>query len=232
MLFTVDNQTVDFPIDYINSLDTIGVTLSGGTDSALLLHMVAKYTTATILPYCGIDLERPAHIWVARDILDIVRENFPDRKILPFYEFDLDCKDPIWIAKAEAIREPLDPKGSGLVKKVIIRSHTRELKNTGKVDNIMSAITSNPPRGAIPQAKVEERRYVKHPKSTLIHNPFINIDKKWIAGMYTKENILDTIYPLTASCIGFAHATNHFTEPCKVCYWCHEKLWAFNTYDL
>ena len=44
-------------------------------------------------------------------------------------------------------------------------------------------------------------------------------------------NLMDDLFPLTMSCIGFEKETNYFTEPCKKCYWCHEKKWAFGCYD-
>jgi len=49
--------------------------------------------------------------------------------------------------------------------------------------------------------------------------------------IYEQFNLLDDLFPLTMSCIGFAPETNYFTEPCRKCYWCHEKKWAFGCYD-
>ena len=57
------------------------------------------------------------------------------------------------------------------------------------------------------------------------------VNKKFIAQCYKDYNLMDKLYPLTASCIGYADTTNYFTEPCKTCWWCKEKLWAFGSYD-
>ena len=39
------------------------------------------------------------------------------------------------------------------------------------------------------------------------------------------------LFPITASCVGYAKETDYFTKPCKVCWWCREKKWAFGMYD-
>ena len=61
-------------------------------------------------------------------------------------------------------------------------------------------------------------------------NWYKNIDKKYIYEQYVKHNLLETLEPLTWSCIEYAEKTNFFTEPCKECYWCKEKHWAFGKY--
>ena len=42
---------------------------------------------------------------------------------------------------------------------------------------------------------------------------------------------MDELFPITASCVAYAKKTNHFSEPCKECWWCREKKWAFGMYD-
>ena len=44
------------------------------------------------------------------------------------------------------------------------------------------------------------------------------------------DNILDEIFPLTGSCTGGSFITKLWTQPCKECFWCHEKKWAFGKY--
>ena len=63
------------------------------------------------------------------------------------------------------------------------------------------------------------------------YRPFVNVDKKFVADLYKQFDLMDDLFPLTMSCIGFDYQTNYFTEPCKKCYWCHEKKWAFGCYD-
>ena len=69
MIFTAESQTVDFDFDFLRKFNKLGVSLSGGTDSALLLYLIAKYAPdITVHPYCGIDGVVPNNVWFAKDI--------------------------------------------------------------------------------------------------------------------------------------------------------------------
>ena len=61
--------------------------------------------------------------------------------------------------------------------------------------------------------------------------PFLNMTKKDFADLYEKHNLMSNLFPYTASCTGSSLQTNNFTEPCRKCFWCKEKYWAFNMYD-
>ena len=61
--------------------------------------------------------------------------------------------------------------------------------------------------------------------------PFNNVDKRFIAENYKICNLMDELFPITASCVGYAKATDNFSKPCKECWWCREKKWAFGMYD-
>ena len=64
-----------------------------------------------------------------------------------------------------------------------------------------------------------------------LYRPLAFMHKKFMAEEYKKHNLMEELFPLTASCIGYAEKTNHFSGPCKVCWWCKEKKWAFGMYD-
>ncbi|NDB29340.1 hypothetical protein EB155_06235 [archaeon] len=64
-----------------------------------------------------------------------------------------------------------------------------------------------------------------------IYRPLAFMHKRFIAEEYKKHNLMNDLFPLTASCIGYANTTNNFSEPCKKCWWCKEKKWAFGMYD-
>ena len=59
------------------------------------------------------------------------------------------------------------------------------------------------------------------------YRPFIKQDKSYVKMMYEKYNVLDKLFPLTASCIGFPDETDNGQKPCRNCVWCKERLWAF-----
>lgn len=60
---------------------------------------------------------------------------------------------------------------------------------------------------------VDERVYV----------PFINLNKRATADMYHELNLVDTLYPKTRSCETEDHPGSH----CGHCFWCLERKWAF-----
>ncbi len=61
-----------------------------------------------------------------------------------------------------------------------------------------------------------------------VYQPFISVDKKFVADIYKQEGLMDSMYPMTRSCVGGAAHTNNFTEWCWRCFWCYEKKWAFD----
>ena len=244
MLLTYEDQTVDFDIDYIKSFKKIGMSLSGGTDSALLFYLLLKFVDdIEIFPWCGIDVHRPAHIWHAREIYETYMEMFPNAtNVLPLYEFKVDTRDEWWIKYSlvqheKDVNNIMGPVSGGLVKQVIIGHHAKQMMYRGKAAMHINALTANPPKEVAESLgfldKCEERRFSSDSETKLnsFYKPFRNVDKKWVFGMYEKFGLLDTIYPITQSCIGHAKETQYFTVPCKQCYWCHEKLWSFGSYD-
>ena len=60
--------------------------------------------------------------------------------------------------------------------------------------------------------------------------PFQNHDKAWVARCFESEGLMKGLFPLTRSCEGQADKTKNFTKPCKKCWWCREKYWAFKQY--
>ena len=63
------------------------------------------------------------------------------------------------------------------------------------------------------------------------YSPFKDVDKRFTAQLYEDEFLLETLFPLTRSCLGSAEVTDYHEKPCKMCYWCEEKYWAFGQYD-
>lgn len=240
MLLAHEDQTVDFDVEYIKSFEKIGVSVSGGTDSALLFYLICKFVPdVSILPWSANDIYRPTNLDAARSVYDAIKNHFPDREIKPMYEFDIDTKDPYWRRfSRENYKNTYNLSIGGFTKNSIISHKTELLYETDEVRMHINGLTANPPEEIVKQLGIEniteKRRYSKDNETKLktMYKPFRNVDKKWVAGMYERFELMDWIYPLTQSCTGFAQETNFFTEPCKECFWCNEKKWAFGTYDL
>lgn len=57
------------------------------------------------------------------------------------------------------------------------------------------------------------------------YSPFYNLDKKQIFNLYSEYDLLKTIFPLTRSCESPIISDTH----CGVCWWCEERKWAFGS---
>ena len=233
----------DIDIDIPEGIKNIGINVSGGADSALVTFLLCKLITDynldyKIIPMTGIELNRPFNADSAEEIINIIRARWSNVSFAEhnFFEYIVpsDVHGRIrYDLKAEAHR-----------------SNELKLFDNGTIDIILAGISQNPPWKDLPEdhplrAKREKDREAnngyleKHLSGgrerdgikLLYHRPLYKSDKKRVAELYHKYNMMDDIFPLTASCIGQAKATNFFTKPCKKCWWCHEKHWAFGMYD-
>ena len=198
----------------------IGLCFSGGTDSTLLFHLLCKVPNIEIFPYHGIEAWQPNGIWYARDIYNAMVDKHPNAVIHPLYEFEV--KDN---SDNQKIRR-------------FAKEEIRLVNKEGKIDKVVGGLTMNPPfevcqTFACGLDFCEERRFEKGwIKRGWSYKPLRNVDKKVVAAAYKKENLMDWLYPLTWSCGSRSvEATNYWTRPCKECYNCCEKYWAFGSYD-
>jgi len=66
------------------------------------------------------------------------------------------------------------------------------------------------------------------------YSPWTNIDKKIIASMFKEENLIETLFSITRSC-AYDPTHHYFIENvkdpgyghCGECWWCEEREWAF-----
>jgi hypothetical protein len=58
---------------------------------------------------------------------------------------------------------------------------------------------------------------------TRVYVPLFNHNKKDIAKLYRHFNLEKTLLPVTRSCENDQHLESH----CGNCWWCHERIWAF-----
>jgi hypothetical protein len=123
----------------------------------------------------------------------------------------------------------MDDKNWGMrtEKKVYFQRSKERIKN-GLVDILIGGATSAPifeedvDVGLIKKIRDHKERSLKTHQGLLV-----GIDKKFLACQYKKFNLIDSLYPLTKSCVD----PDSKGAPCKKCDWCKEKFWAFNSYD-
>ena len=94
--------------------------------------------------------------------------------------------------------------------------------------------TANPPDDYMKKHgfydKAEPIRNEPHNRKTFVrglYTPYINVNKRFVAGVYKDNDLMDELYPYTSSCVGMPNETDYGTVACGTCFWCHEKKWGF-----
>jgi hypothetical protein len=221
----------------------IGIQLSSGTDSALVLFFLAKFITETedydkiIFPWLAIETNNQLSDCATRSkqILELIKKLYPKANI---QELSIDYSTRV--APYE------DPK----YKTLYLNPIQEKFKIDYKLDIFLSGLNHNPPESILRLYSVYKYRAVFRDKNNLDLEirpqnmggklnpqrfPWMYNDKKFIAHQYKKYNLMDNLFPLTESCVIETEETlRHMGAsqfPCKKCFWCVEKYWAFGMYD-
>ena len=247
MILKANGQELKFLEFDTSKFDRVFLALSGGTDSAMILYLLCKYKPDwKIICHTGIDKHKDP--WVgeyASEIVELMKKKFPDVDIIhEQYKFDSLDSTTLYYAKKEwdaKEDKSILPTAVGYSKAFAANDIKSELRIKYDIKLSIHGITANPPLDVQKELgfdKVAEpRRNKTYDEETwkesgkMHYRPFVNVDKKFVADLYKQFDLMDDLFPLTMSCIGFEKETNYFTEPCKKCYWCHEKKWAFGCYD-
>ena len=227
-------QTVDFDIP--EQYKKIGVNCSGGADSGILLYIVVDYlmqsnrTDATVsVSTCANDFK---HRWNGRKAADVINwiidktgfENFDMH--YTYYRDKQDVKYFTEVERGLFLQERIDILVNGITSNPLsecivedANGNTVDLLETGlDVRNV----DSNTP------ALHQGERYA-------FYKPFHTIDKKFIASMYRQYNAME-LFDLTRSCEAVpdelynSYDPKFEQEPCRTCWWCLERKWAFGRY--
>lgn len=224
MIITNQYGTVDFQIDFTKH-KKIGLSFSGGCDSTLLFYYTLKMfqelqPDAEIVPITGITLDKG--LWKkdrSQFLLDSLLAEFPDvaNKVTERY-IDYNWSQEEYGKFVEAL----------YLNKII--------------DIRLFALTRNPPTDVMIKHDLMRDREIKrdingapimHTPYGIVYDVFRNVDKRWIAEEYKKNDLMEYIFPQTASCER-KRIDPHMIgnkEPCKHCWWCREKKMAFGMYD-
>jgi len=223
-------ETVDVFEEILTKFENIGAMCSGGVDSSFTLYWLAhcidvtgRHNTHSILPMTLLEpLSELAYcnIKEVQQIIQLVKDNFPKVSILDHYVYE--CKD----------NHPTD----GDEKKFTNKKHRDMLLNAGMVDHIVGSVCAAPVFEDIDFGWIiSTQRDISNQTNKLevvgdiyrLQSPFGFVDKKFAAYNYKKYDLMDSIFPLTKSCVD----PDVNGSPCRNCSWCLEKYWAYGMYD-
>jgi hypothetical protein len=211
----------------LNNRSNIWVSVSGGTDSALLLYLIAKYlydtqSQAKITPWCYVDDSRPGNDLAVKRIIDAVSKRVD-------YKIEELIVDHFY-------------KHPGGDKVALTKPFWDQHADSGNYDLYATALSAAPPledmqsnpefyklfKQVGPEDRLSTGTVVSYDNKhkMVVWKPFINLNKKNLAQVYDEEDLMDDLFPLTESCVGRSNT------PCYNCFWCYEKHWAFGMYDI
>jgi hypothetical protein len=227
-----NEEETDYIDLYIPKKGPLGILMSGGADSSLLAFLLAKTIKdynldVKILPISFKRDNKPWNLWVATYVIENI-ENILDIKKGEIFLNHNYC----YFGNHE---KPEFHKN--------LEIHFKTLKDKNLVTMLYNGMTKNP--DPIP-SELEDQRETKRdnpierinnlPQESreefIISMPFIFQDKSFIANLYKKHDLLNSLFPYTRSCEGFLDKTDFYRSSCEKCWWCRERTWAFSKYTL
>jgi len=231
MIFTKD----DFPD---GPPKQVILMLSGGLDSAILFYLICKHFPKTyIVPFSGDDACNPADILCAYDILKFMRKRFPDANIGKHETYRFDTNDTFWFKKAKDQFDNFTFSSiEGLSKYFQLMAALKKVREQNNILTFVNAVTANPPNEEMNLHGLEngadqyrnvciEPRLSKTIYGNVLYKPWINTNKRDIAKIYKQENLMESLYKLTKSCVD--PTATYEKRECGLCWWCREKKWGF-----
>ena len=209
----------------------IGISLSGGADSALLAYLVLSNTNADIYFTTQVRMwkTRPWQRYVAKDVVSWFREKFHNRieHIEGFVPPEMEEPHTTNVVDEYGKLKPGN--------RIILRAHNDYIAHTYKLDAWFSGVNKNPDIH-IPGA-LEDRDtgvlplHMKHMGIDICH-PFVYTTKDWIIKKYIDLEIGELL-EITRSCEGefedldYTNYTPYQRVPiCGECFWCKEREWG------
>lgn len=238
------------PIPVSSDWRNIGISVSGGADSALLAFLICKIakdrgylSRIHIISNVRMWKLRPWQRYNSIDVYRWLRLRFPmlefrrhENFVPPEFE---------WGTQGPTITDEYGELKSGDT--IEIRAHAEFVAHTESLDAYFNAVSHNPPvalPGAMSMRDVEPTvdnvsKMITKYMDTVSCHPFRFVDKSWIYQQYVSNDIMD-LYQITRSCEGDrsvypevfgdldyqTYTSGQYVPVCGECFWCRERSWA------
>ena len=200
--------------------EPVGIMVSGGVDSAILLYYLMKHSTSTIHIYTeGSNHKFRSNTIIAPRVVEKCIQLTDNINVIHHINYNkASTWESLYVNPTSAIDNDL-------------------------VQVVYEGVTMNPPddiaKKFAPELEFDTERRKVNKDNELFHSndrfymPWANTDKKGIAKMYKEENLMDSLFPVTRSCEYdptcdyFSNIKDPELEHCGECWWCKEREWGF-----
>ncbi len=205
--------------------NTVGIQVSGGLDSALLLFLTAK-----AIEKSGLDIRiQPISVFIPTKVKNIVATETIVDKVRELTGVDF-INDGLVFDMPMEETSTHDGKKDGYFINMI-----RGLFMDHKIQFEFNGNTKNPPEEIRKNFKNDQHRQKNRDNATSVYNtthsasPHYGMDKADIVNLYIKYDLIDTLAPLTVSCDENINVVNEWETnvPCGTCWWCKEREYGF-----
>lgn len=228
--YNYKDTLVEIPLDP-NTHKGIGIRLSGGADSAILLALVCETIISnndekfsTVYPLTLDYIPKPFNVEYSNRVLKFIKEKYPT----------VNFADTTYYTSQGPESDYADAQKRCEV----------QMYKDGLITIVFGGVTQNPPIEDLEYKQILETMPAAHDRdysrdsnaltrtlfkgyTGMLHsNPFVTLHKRDVNNMYELLNLKDTLLPITRSCESFVN----FEKPCKECWWCKERLWGFGVY--
>lgn len=191
---------------------TLGVCVSGGADSALLLYFLLRYTTSTVHIFSLASQEkwlRNTHASI--NVVSKCAELTGNYNFVHHITYDaVQTKENLFVLPRQYIADDV-------------------------ISTMYTGVTKNPPFDVTAKFMLEtlenlerDPTIVRPVKTDKWYIPWTNLDKQDLHDIYEQHKLLDILFPITRSCEWLNHA---WPDPgnghCGKCWWCEERKWGF-----
>lgn len=222
-IFTVNNET------------RLGLHLSGGADSALLLYMLCVYKINVrpeieLLPLVFQVEEKNYQVKSTLQIIELITR-LTGVKLQPIIFDPTPQQDLEVVKKIETrhlfVKEIIDCNFNGVTASNFNVVTDNPLSFV--CDDYNKKINNTDIKLLRSKQKMDTffHRFKVNNKICFTYRPFVNIDKKEIYELYKTYDLLDNLFPLTRSCNELGR---HTISHCGKCFWCFERFWGFGRY--
>lgn len=234
------NDHVKIYID--TSWKKIGLSVSGGADSALLSWMICNIISKEnldievhVISHIRMWKTRPWQKYDSLKVFSFLKEAFPTLNFIRHENFI--APDIEYGNIGPAIKDEYGNMKSG--DQITVRSHAEYICATQNLNAWFAALTMNPDNDSITNGMPDRvhqhqdvNKLIIEQQGTYICHPFLYTTKDWIVKKYKEFGIIN-LFNITRSCEGeFSELDYTNYKPgqavpeCGKCFWCQEREWA------